>query len=153
MKRERARRSSHARKARSGGWHVLSSRRVSPFSRGVISRALAFCSLYCPWGKWGTIRRLNCSNMSRRDFPATNRFVCNGFFCVKIFVSATEFYRRNTSQKIKSYRILRLIAATKFCCRHTKRFVAAMCRRNVLLQLVARPVHTDWYVAATCCYN
>ena len=50
---------------------------------------------------------------------------------------------------------LRLVAATKFCCRdkdfhknfpvHTKRFVAATCRLNVSLQLqivVARPAHT-----------
>ena len=45
----------------------------------------------------------------------------------------------------------RLVGAIKFCCRgkdvyknspvHTKRFVAAMCRRNVLLQQVARPIH------------
>ena len=28
-----------------------------------------------------------------------------------------------------------------------------ICRRDVLLQLVARPVHTEWYVAATCCCN
>ena len=108
--------------------------------------------------------------MSRRHFPATNRFVCNGLFCVKIFVSATEFYRRNMSQKIKSDRIFATYCGDKILLRgrrfsrkkiqkkknspvHTKRFVAAMCRRNVLLQLVARPVHTEWSVASTCCFN
>ena len=56
---------------------------------------------------------------------------------------------------------LQLVAATKFCCGdknfhknspvHTKRFVAATCRLTLLLQLVARPVHMEWSVAATCC--
>ena len=36
---------------------------------------------------------------------------------------------------------------------HTKRFVAATCRLTFLLQLVARPVHAEWSVAATCCSN
>ena len=36
---------------------------------------------------------------------------------------------------------------------HTKRFVAATCRLTLLLQLAARPVHIEWSVAATCCWN
>ena len=70
---------------------------------------------------------------------------------VKIVVSATEFCRSNMLQNQTEF--VRLVAATKFCCRdkdfhkisavHTKRFVAAMCRRNMLLQLVAGPVHTE----------
>ena len=58
---------------------------------------------------------------------------------------------------------LRLVAATKFLCGdkdfhkdspvHTERFVAATCRLTVLLQLVARSVHMEWSVAATCCCN
>ena len=58
---------------------------------------------------------------------------------------------------------LRLVAATKFRCGdkdfhkdspvHTERFVAATCRLTVLLQLVARSVHMEWSVAATCCCN
>ena len=36
---------------------------------------------------------------------------------------------------------------------HTRRFVAATCRLTVLLQLVARPVHMEWSVAATSCCN
>ena len=53
-----------------------------------------------------------------------------------------------------------LLRRQKFCCRckdfhknsqvHMKRFVTPMCRRNVLLQLVARSVHTEWFVIATC---
>ena len=48
---------------------------------------------------------------------------------------------------------VQIVAATKFCCRdkyfhknspvHTKRFVAAMCRRDMFVQLVAGPVHTE----------
>ena len=66
----------------------------------------------------------------------------------KIFVSATEFCRCNKSQKKK---IVRLVAATKFCCSqkdfhkrspvHTKRFVAAKSRRHMLLQLLSRSVY------------
>ena len=58
---------------------------------------------------------------------------------------------------------LPLVAATKFCFGdkdfhknspvHTKLFVAATCRLTLLLQLVARPVHMEWSVAATCCCN
>ena len=120
--------------------------------------------------------------MSRRHFPATNRFVCNGFFCVKIFVSATEFYRRNMSQKIKSYRIFATYCGDKILLRRqrfSQKFSStheAICRCDVspqrvaatsrptcthgvisrldlLLQLVARPVHTEWSVASTCCFN
>ena len=29
--------------------------------------------------------------------------------------------------------------------------IAATCRRELLQQLVARPVHKEWFVAATCC--
>ena len=35
----------------------------------------------------------------------------------------------------------------------TKWFVAAVYRRNGLLQPVAGPVHTEWSVTATCCCN
>ena len=56
---EHAWKSPHARKARRGG---DSPRRVSPFSRGLSTRALEFRSLY-PWGKMGTTRSLlNLSN-------------------------------------------------------------------------------------------
>ena len=70
---------------------------------------------------------------------------------MKMFVSATEFCRCNKSQK-NIY--VRLVAATKFCCSdkdfhkrspvHTKRFLAAKCRRDMLLQLL-RVVCTDPY--------
>ena len=77
------------------------------------------------------------------------------------FVAATC---PRTTKKSNQTEFVRLVAATKSCCRkkdffhknspvHTKRFVAAMCRRNVLLQLVARLVHTEWSVAETCCCN
>ena len=61
------------------------------------------------------------------------------------FVAATSRKKSNQTE------FVRLVAATRLCCRdkdfhknspvHTKRFVAATCRRNVLLQLVDGPVH------------
>ena len=74
---------------------------------------------------------------------------------VKIVVSALQqnFVAATCCKKSNQTEFVRLVAATKFCCRdkdfhkisavHTKRFVAAMCRRNMLLQLVAGPVHTE----------
>ena len=71
--------------------------------------------------------------------------------------------QQHVAKKSNQTEFVRLVAATKFCCRdkdfhkispgHTKRFVTAMCRRNMLLQLVAGPVHTEWSVAAICCCN
>ena len=73
------------------------------------------------------------------------------------FVAATCCKKSNQTEFVP------LVAATKFSCRdkdfhqispvHTRLFVAAMCRRNMLLQLVAGPVHTEWSVAATFCCN
>ena len=48
-----------------------------------------------------TGRATSCSNTVRRHVAATNRFVCTGEFLWK-FVSTTEFYYCNKSQKIKS---------------------------------------------------
>ena len=72
---------------------------------------------------------------------------------MEIFVFATEFCGSNMSQKIKSDRICATCCGDKIFCRdkdfqktspiHTKGFAAAMCRHNMLLQLVAKPVHTD----------
>ena len=82
---------------------------------------------------------------------------------VKIFVAATEFVATTSRADSVWFDFLRLVATTKFCCGdkdfhknspvHTKQFVAAMCRLTLLLQLVARPVHMEWSVAATCCCN
>ena len=58
--------------------------------------------------------------------------------CVKISVSATEFVAATCCKKSNQTEFVRLVAATKFCCRDkefhqispvdTKLFVAAMCR-------------------------
>ena len=96
-----------------------------------------------------------------RQVAATRRSdkslrVCWRIF-VKIFVSATSHKKSNQTE------FVRLVAATKLCCRdkdfhqtspaHTKRSLAATCRRNLLLQLVAGPVHMEWSFAATRCCN
>ena len=68
----------------------------------------------------------------------------------------------NMSQKIKSDRICVTCCSNKILLQrqrffyksspvHTKPFVAGMFHCNVLLQLVAQPVHTEWSVAMTCC--
>ena len=77
---------------------------------------------------------------------------CENLSLQENFVAATCCKKSNQTE------FVRLVAATKFCCRdkdfykispvHTKRFVATMCRRDILLQLVAEPVHTKWSVAA-----
>ena len=74
---------------------------------------------------------------------------------MKIFVPAAEVLSQQhvAKKQIRQNLYVRLVAVTKFCCRdkdfhkispvHTKRFVAATCRRNMLLQLAAEPVHTE----------
>ena len=57
---------------------------------------------------------------------------------VKIFVSATGFCRRTKSQILL---------------RNTRRDLSLRRVAQLLLQLVAWPVHTEWSVAATCCSN
>ena len=74
----------------------------------------------------------------------TNRFVCTGEFCENLC---------RCNRILWPQIFLRLVAAKKFCCGdrdfhknsppHTKRFVAATCRRDMLLQLVARPLHME----------
>ena len=59
-----------------------------------------------------------------------------------------------------SFDFLRLVAATKFCSRdkdfHKNLDFSThemICRGNVLLQLFAGPVHKEWFVMATFCWN
>lgn len=59
-----------------------------------------------------------------------------------------------------SFDFLRLVAATKFCSRDKdfhKNLDSSthemICRGNVLLQLFAGPVHKEWFVMATFCWN
>ena len=101
--------------------------------------------------------------MSLRHIATTNRFVCAWEFLWKSLSLQQNFVAATCCKKSNQTESVRLVAVTKFCCRdkdfhkisavHTKRFVAAMCRRNMLLQLVAGPVHTEWSVAATFCCN
>ena len=65
---------------------VKSPHRVWPFSRGVISRALTFRSLYCPWGNMGTTRSLlacDCLKgqghcLGRSSIASICPYSCNG---------------------------------------------------------------------------
>ena len=83
------------------------------------------------------------SEHTRWQFAIT----CRGDTCV-LEDFCENLCRRNMSQKIKSDRI----CATKSSV-HTKPLVHAMRRRNLLLQLLARPAHKEWSVSATCCRN
>ena len=100
-----------------------------------------------------TGRATSCSNKVRRRVAATNRFVCTGEFLCGI---SEYFCGCNKSQKIKSDWICATYCGDKFCCSyrdfhknspvHTKRFAAAICRRDMLLQLVAWCVPTLRYL-------
>ena len=78
----------------------------------------------------------------------------------KIFVSATIFSRCNESYKIKSDWIRATCCGDKDSHEKSPDFLNTHepnCRcnvsRNLLQQLIARPVHTEWFVSAkcTCC--
>ena len=85
------------------------------------------------------------------------------YFCENL-CSATEFCRSNMVQKIKSDRICVTCRCNKILLQRqrffhkispvrTKWFVSTMCCHNMLLQLVARLVRTEWSVAMTRCCN
>ena len=73
------------------------------------------------------------------------------------FVAATCCKKSNQTEFVQPF------MAITFCCRDkdfhknspvlTKQFVAAMCHRNMLLQLFVPPVHMEWSVTVTCCCN
>ena len=94
-----------------------------------------------------TGRATSCSNKVKRHVAATNRFVCTGEFLWKSLSPQQNFVAATSRKKSNQTESVRLVAATKFCCSdkdfhknspvHTKRFVAATCRRDMLLQLVA----------------
>ena len=93
----------------------------------------------------------------------TNHFVSTGGVLWKSSSLQHNFVAATSHRKSNQTKFVRLVAATKFCCSdkdfhkispgHKRRFVAAMCRRDMLLLLVAGPVHTEWSVVATCCCN
>ena len=97
------------------------------------------------------VRRL-CSNTLRRHVATTNRFVCTGEFLRKSFSLQQSFVAATSRTNSVWFDFLRLVVVTKLCCgdkdfhkncpAHTKRFAAATCRCNVLLQLVAKCVPT-----------
>ena len=100
-----------------------------------------------------TGRVTSCSYKVRRHVAATNRFVCTGEFLWKSlspqqnFVAATSCKKSNQTESVWLD-----TCGDKFCCSnkdfhknspvHAKRFVAATCRRDMLLQL-CRLVCTD----------
>ena len=94
----------------------------------------------------------SCSNKLRRHVAATNRFVCAGEVWWKSLSLQQSFVAATSRTNSVWFDFLRLVVVTKLCCgdkdfhkncpAHTKRFVAATCRCNVLLQLVAKCVPT-----------
>ena len=114
--------------------------------------------------KVGTHLGTSCSNTLQRHVAATNLFVCAGEFLWQSLSPQHNFVTATSRKKSNQTEFVQLVAATKLYCRekdfcknspvHTKRFVVATCRRNVLLQLVVDgPLHMEWSVAATCCCN
>ena len=89
----------------------------------------------------------SCGNMLWRHIAATNRFVCTAEILWKSSSLQQNFVAATSRTNSVWFDFLQHVAATKFCCRdndfhknsqvHTKRFVAAMCRSDMLLQLVA----------------
>ena len=98
-----------------------------------------------------------------RSETLQRRITCELEKFVKIFVAATEFCRHNKSHRFSLIWFFATCRSDKIWCRdkdfhknspvHTKWFVAATCHLTLLLQLDARPVHMEWSVAATCCNN
>ena len=94
----------------------------------------------------------SCRNTLRRHVATTNRLVCTGEFLRKSFSLQQSFVAATSRTNSVWFDFLRLVVVTKLCCgdkdfhknspAHTKRFVAATCRCNVLLQLVAKCVPT-----------
>ena len=94
----------------------------------------------------------SCNNMSRRHIAATNRFLCTGEIFWKSLSLQQNFVAAARRTNFVWFDFLPHVAATKFRCRdqdfhnnspvHTKQFVAATCRRDLLLQLVAWCVPT-----------
>ena len=91
----------------------------------------------------GTHLATSFSNTLQRHVAATNRFVCAGEFLWKSLSPQHNFVTTTSRKKSNQTEFVGLVAATKLCCRekdfrknspvHTKRFVVATCRRNVLL--------------------
>ena len=83
--------------------------------------------------------------------------VCTGWFLRK------SLSPQHVAKKIKSDRICatccrdKILLQRKFFTKkspvHTKPLVPAIRRRNLLVQLPARPAHKEWSVSATCCRN
>ena len=99
----------------------------------------------CPWLR-RSCARLNQAVMLRRLVAATHRLVYWRIY-VKIYVSATEFCRRNKSQKFCLAGLIFFVhvAAANFCC-GDKDFYKNSPVHPKRLMLLRR-------VAATCCCN
>ena len=86
---------------------------------------------------------------------------------VKIFVAATEFCRHNKSHRfshlffcdllqgqnpvVETKIFTKILQTHEVICHDLS--LRHVCRLTLLLQLITRPVHMEWSVAATCCYN
>ena len=129
-----------------GGWIVGSSlvsiRQTDIFLSVALTRHFTFLTrnFSVPWNFVAAANRLVCTGGLWKSLPLQQvaQLQSDMIFCDLLqrqnSVAETTIFRKN-------YPV------------HTKRFVAATCRLTVLLQLVARPVHMEWSVAATSCCN
>ena len=106
----------------------------------------------------------SCSNMSRRHVAATNRFVCTGEFLWKSLslhnlswiLSQQHVAKNQIRQNLCDLgRQQNSVAETNIFTKFLQYTQSNLSLRylNLLLQLVARPVHTEWSVAVNCCCN
>ena len=94
----------------------------------------------------------------RRQFAIT----CRGDTCV-LDDFCENLCRRNMSQKKSNQtEFVRLVAATKFCCRenfspknllYTRSYLSMRCVAATCCCNYSPDLHTEWSVSATCCCN
>ena len=105
-------------------WFVifLSPQRVSPFSRGVGLRVLAFRSVYCPWGDMET----TCS-LSFLSFTETDQWTClnsistlsSGSQMLKHLLNYRPFYLHLFFSREENFPIyVAILEATEWCQRY-----------------------------------
>ena len=109
--------------------------------------------------KVGTHQATSSCNTLRRHVAATNRSLYTREFLSKS-LSPQQTFVRATSRKKSKIRLnlcdlLRRqnsVAETKICTWiHQTEYAPSDLSLGLVAQLIARPVHTEWFIAAKCC--